>query len=569
MKKITALFIALCLIWGSLPAIAGTAWKCPECKSQNTENYCGDCGTKRPDWTCAGCKRKIVTKYCVYCGMPKLFSDGIYAMEAFDYDTAIECFLTTQYGDYQIKLAESYFAKGDQLAAQEQWEQAISCLEDSLYYHLRTLENQSDNVYDLPESLQRTMLTLAHCFLSSGNDAQKKGDWDAACRSYHEGIAILDYFSAKALALLPDVHNMFSSYGFLSWDSFFSKYAQQFSSMGKYDYAAALYERVSWAQYSKTNALEKHELQQKYSKQFLIETMYALKNADGSYVGRHLTDTAYIADYAEKHTLHPSIRIKNKDASETASIEVKAKFAGETYYWNQATLPPKDEFEPWLGAEVLSPGEQYCEWYFNDVLVARVKYTLVEGESNFKQNVADRFETEMDLCLWDDSKDTVLESDLDQGILNPEDAQYTYCPRIELTNTSRTDADIILTLVLNGRSAVVWDQITLDANTSQRFIFSGITNQHIEGENVCEWYVNGILVLKDTYTMIRIPEPTPVPTEVPTPAPTPEPTATPTAEPTAEPTATPTAEPAAEPTATPMAEPTLTPLTASAPSDNP
>lgn len=522
MKKIAALLIAFCLLWGTLPAMAASTWKCPECKSQNNENYCGDCGTKRPDWTCAGCKRKIVTKYCVYCGMPKVFSDGIYAMEKGDYDTAIDCFLATQYGDYRERLAEAYYAKGDQLAARKEWGQAIGCLEDSYFMHLKTVTHHCDTVYDLPERLQITMLTLAHCYLSYGDKALEEGDWEKAGNHYLEGIAILERFASRDLALLPDVHAMFSQPGYKAWDDIFYAYAQKFEGMGEYAAAVKLYEHVSWAISSKNAAQNKLELQEKYAKQFNLETMYAVCTSDGYYIGKYQMDEAYAGDYSENQTLHPALRITNSDASQTAAIYLTAKYAGKTYYWGDIKILPRRNWNPYLDVKALPAGGDFCEWYFDDVLVARIKYDVIEGKSDFKGFVVDRLKTEMELCLWNDASETVQEAGLKEGTLNLSDTNMMYAPRLKVTNNYWSDVDVVVSLRLNGQDAVVWNEDTVAEDQYERYIYTSA--DHVEGENICIWYINGIEVLRDSYTMIRVPEETEAPTAEPTAEPTTMPT---------------------------------------------
>ena len=51
------------------------AWACPECKAENTGNFCTNCGTKKPEtkgpWACPGCKSENTGNFCSNCGTKK------------------------------------------------------------------------------------------------------------------------------------------------------------------------------------------------------------------------------------------------------------------------------------------------------------------------------------------------------------------------------------------------------------------------------------------------------------------------------------------------------------------
>lgn len=534
MKKAVAALVALCLMMSNMTALADSSWKCPECRAENTENFCGDCGTKRPDWTCAGCNRKIVTKYCVYCGMPKVYSDGLYAMNAGDYDTAIACFLTTYYGDYQTRLAAAYSAKGKQFATANNWDQAIVYLEKSCTEYLQALGQSGEVVATLPKDLRGTMLTLVSCYLLSGDAALIKDDWETACERLDKGIEMMSRFSGESLSNLADTCDLLSRNKISNWDSFFRRYAQQYEKMGMYAEAVELYAHVSQGQIAMEAARQKQKLQDQYAKQFNIETMFTVRTSDGKYIGQYLMDVAYARDYGEHQTLSPSIRITNSDASQAAKIKLTAKYDGEYYSWKEVTIAPRDNWNPYLNTKNIPLGGAYCEWYINDVLVSRIKYDVLDNKSYFKSSIIDKLETAMELCLWDNANSTVLESNVAQGVLDPDNSDHIYVPRIQITNNNRSAVDVVVSLRMNGQDAVVWKSDTIAPAASSRYIYGTFSNP-VEGENTCIWYINGIEVLRDSYAMIRIPKeteaPTAEPTAVPTIVPTPPSTFMPVASP--------------------------------------
>ena len=87
--------------------------------------------------------------------------------------------------------------------------------------------------------------------------------------------------------------------------------------------------------------------------------------------------------------------------------------------------------------------------------------------------------------------------------------------------------EVVVSLRVNERDAVVWKADTIAPDNFSRYIYDTFT-QSVEGENTCIWYVNGIEVLRDSYTMIRVVKETEAPTAEPTTEPTTVPTPLPT-----------------------------------------
>lgn len=76
MKRIISLVLVLLLAFSACSAMA-EEWTCPGCGKVNQENFCTDCGTKRPGaWTCPGCGRENYTAFCGNCGTAKPDSDA-------------------------------------------------------------------------------------------------------------------------------------------------------------------------------------------------------------------------------------------------------------------------------------------------------------------------------------------------------------------------------------------------------------------------------------------------------------------------------------------------------------
>ena len=52
-------------------AESDSSWVCPECGTENAGNFCGNCGTKKPEdptWTCPDCGTVNETNFCGNCG---------------------------------------------------------------------------------------------------------------------------------------------------------------------------------------------------------------------------------------------------------------------------------------------------------------------------------------------------------------------------------------------------------------------------------------------------------------------------------------------------------------------
>ena len=67
MKKLVAILLVLVLCVSAC-TYAEEDWVCPNCGAENTHDFCGDCGTKKPTWTCPNCGCENVRKFCEYCG---------------------------------------------------------------------------------------------------------------------------------------------------------------------------------------------------------------------------------------------------------------------------------------------------------------------------------------------------------------------------------------------------------------------------------------------------------------------------------------------------------------------
>ena len=58
-------------------AVAAGGWACPQCGTQNTGNFCMQCGAKKPEqqqpagWFCPQCGKQNEGNFCMQCGTPK------------------------------------------------------------------------------------------------------------------------------------------------------------------------------------------------------------------------------------------------------------------------------------------------------------------------------------------------------------------------------------------------------------------------------------------------------------------------------------------------------------------
>ena len=71
MKRCVSIFLTLVLMVVTVPSLAET-WLCPKCGQENAGNFCGQCGTARPNnWTCSNCGQVNDTPFCTNCGVKK------------------------------------------------------------------------------------------------------------------------------------------------------------------------------------------------------------------------------------------------------------------------------------------------------------------------------------------------------------------------------------------------------------------------------------------------------------------------------------------------------------------
>jgi membrane protease subunit (stomatin/prohibitin family) len=57
------------------PQAPADGWKCPECGTVATGNFCTNCGTKKPapagSWKCPECGNEVTGNFCTNCGTKK------------------------------------------------------------------------------------------------------------------------------------------------------------------------------------------------------------------------------------------------------------------------------------------------------------------------------------------------------------------------------------------------------------------------------------------------------------------------------------------------------------------
>ncbi len=91
MRKWICLFLALLLACAPACA-AGDSWVCPDDQTENTGNFCTECGLPRPvadTWTCPTCGTTGLTGgFCHECGSPRPAETAAATCEGPGYDTA-------------------------------------------------------------------------------------------------------------------------------------------------------------------------------------------------------------------------------------------------------------------------------------------------------------------------------------------------------------------------------------------------------------------------------------------------------------------------------------------------
>ena len=72
MRRLLATLLAALLALGGAAALAED-WTCPACGTQNTGNFCVECGAVKPaeDWTCPACGTQNTGNFCTECGGAK------------------------------------------------------------------------------------------------------------------------------------------------------------------------------------------------------------------------------------------------------------------------------------------------------------------------------------------------------------------------------------------------------------------------------------------------------------------------------------------------------------------
>ncbi len=109
MKRSLAVFLIVMIIVAIVPSMA-ESWICPTCAQENTGNFCGQCGTARPDvWTCPNCNQMNTTPFCTNCGTkkPEMSSEENDDKERLDYNAIsanMDEFIVNLFSDYEVYL---------------------------------------------------------------------------------------------------------------------------------------------------------------------------------------------------------------------------------------------------------------------------------------------------------------------------------------------------------------------------------------------------------------------------------------------------------------------------------
>ena len=60
----------------------GDSWICSQCGTENSGNFCGNCGSPRDSWICPSCGQSNTTNFCTNCGQSKPANDVPASAEA-------------------------------------------------------------------------------------------------------------------------------------------------------------------------------------------------------------------------------------------------------------------------------------------------------------------------------------------------------------------------------------------------------------------------------------------------------------------------------------------------------
>ena len=507
MKKALCVLLVLCLCLSNTICFAENLWECPKCEVQNAGNFCGYCGTAKPEWSCPSCEQSNTTKFCTQCGMSKFLADGILAVKNEEYDVALEIFSTTDCGNYAEWVVRACYGKGQALVAEKNFEEALEFLEEArnVFFEEYLGDSNIKVSEELSEMMTNISLSEFYCYLSIAEKSYK--NWDNAYTNYNKAYAILlnfqyekpvDFFTKVEKIVGASIKTIEKN---LSWAEIYYPYASWLMETGHYAEAAEWYERCNLYEDSykmMQQAFEKADLHQKYTEWFETKPLFDVYDtACNLFIYRLEAEDAYVDDYIQPCYIVPALRIANTFTY--MDLDISCEFDGTEYSWNTYSLKKDEDVVFRLQNMTLDAGVHYCAWYNNDVLIAYETYAVNEGVSELKKKISNNVDATMELCLWNLADETMVTRNLHEGVLNSNDNNLIYVPRLQLENNLAEDIEVEITLMLNGKQKASWSKTKIEANSFYKFICT--SPKHIEGINECIWYVNGIEVLRDSYIM--------------------------------------------------------------------
>lgn len=494
MKKLTCFLLILLMCMNLSCGFAESMeWICKYCKTENNGNFCGECGSARPLWKCAGCSGNSVTKYCTNCGMPYEHSQGLEFFSKGEYEKAINLFLAKGYGDYDDKITESYILWGEAEMKRADYNSAMEKFENALIMCDQFFDHGTTK-YELYKN--RVLCNMLPIYERIAKEAAKQHDLEKEVYYTKQYVSVLDQ--------LP-----------IGYEEDYFRCATRMHEAEIYHLAMEWYEKSGSkaTEEIKAEVKKKYDEQQKLLNTFSFEKIIGVADKDNTtwLYTQPARKALYSGDYQEEgQVAYLSLNVKNKSTTEKKPLKVSLKIDdsdAKYYTFNKTELKPEEECKYYI-SEPMKTAVYNCKWYVNDILVDYGQYTIADGTSSQYDLIKKQLKATPFIERTTDTSDNnsaaltqsirITENCIDLATLKENE---TLIPKIELENTSSTNLEKEIALIINdGEEYAWWDQQTLAMKTSKVFRYT--TFDYKTGKYKFTWYINGIKIADQFFELI-------------------------------------------------------------------